>query len=139
MFRKQHLDTVLKQSEQNYCRLPYSRSSTDIELVFSGEMSKSPRDCVLCYRDTIALKTPKSREKNEGRRYFDYCEITTTEYKWTTILTTVRKMSSLVREPLTLMVTWYLRGCNTKVHVHRPPAVTLNKTPEEFHISTGLR
>ena len=25
------------------------------------------------------------------------------------------------------------------VHVHRPPAVTLNKTPEEFHISTGLR
>ena len=26
-----------------------------------------------------------------------------------------------------------------KVHVHRPPAVTLNKTPEEFHISTGLR
>ena len=25
-----------------------------------------------------------------------------------------------------------------KVHVHRPPAVTLNKTPEEFHISTGL-
>jgi len=27
----------------------------------------------------------------------------------------------------------------TNVHVHRPPAVTLNKTPEEFHISTGLR
>ena len=24
------------------------------------------------------------------------------------------------------------------VHVHRPPAVTLNETPEEFHISTGL-
>jgi len=36
-------------------------------------------------------------------------------------------------------------GINSKhvqtatVHVHRPPAVTLNKTPEEFHISTGLR
>src|SRR5450759_4603167 len=59
-------------------------SSTDIELVFSGEMSKASLDCVLCYRDTIALKTPKSREKNEGRRYFDYCGITTTEYKWTT-------------------------------------------------------
>ena len=26
-----------------------------------------------------------------------------------------------------------------RVHVHRPPAVTLNETPEEFHISTGLR
>jgi hypothetical protein len=24
------------------------------------------------------------------------------------------------------------------LHVHRPPAVTLNETPEEFHISTGL-
>ena len=60
------------------------RSSTDIELVFSGEMSNAPLDCVLCYRDTITLKTPKSREKNEGRRYFDYCGITTTEYKWTT-------------------------------------------------------
>jgi len=52
--------------------------------VFSGEMSKAPLDCVLCYRDTIALKTTKSREKKEGRRYFDYCGITTTEYKWTT-------------------------------------------------------
>jgi hypothetical protein len=28
---------------------------------------------------------------------------------------------------------------STNVHVHRPPAVTLNETPEEFHISTGLR
>jgi len=44
------------------------RSSTDIELVFSGEMSNAPLDCVLCYRDTITLKTPKSREKNEGSR-----------------------------------------------------------------------
>ena len=26
-----------------------------------------------------------------------------------------------------------------KVHVHRPPVVTLNATPEEFHISVGLR
>ena len=26
-----------------------------------------------------------------------------------------------------------------KVHVHRPPGVTLNETPEEFHISIGLR
>ena len=25
-----------------------------------------------------------------------------------------------------------------KLHVHRPLAVTLNETPEEFHISTGL-
>ena len=24
------------------------------------------------------------------------------------------------------------------VHVQRPPAVTLNETPKEFHISTGL-
>jgi hypothetical protein len=24
------------------------------------------------------------------------------------------------------------------VHVHRPPAVTLTETPEEFHIFTGL-
>ena len=31
----------------------------------------------------------------------------------------------------------YSRPLN--VHVHRPPAVTLNETPEEFHISTGLR
>jgi hypothetical protein len=28
---------------------------------------------------------------------------------------------------------------NINVHVHRPPAVTLNETPEEFHISSGLR
>jgi Family of unknown function (DUF6444) len=28
---------------------------------------------------------------------------------------------------------------STNVHVHRPLAVTLNETPEEFHISTGLR
>jgi hypothetical protein len=52
--------------------------------VFSGEMSRAPLDCVLCYCDTIALKTPKSREKDDSRRYFDYCGITTTEYKWTT-------------------------------------------------------
>jgi hypothetical protein len=26
----------------------------------------------------------------------------------------------------------------TNVHVHRPPAVTLNETPKEFHISLGL-
>ena len=25
------------------------------------------------------------------------------------------------------------------VHVHKPPGVTLNETPEEFHISIGLR
>jgi hypothetical protein len=31
------------------------------------------------------LLTTKSRENNDGRRYFDYCEITTTEYKWTTM------------------------------------------------------
>jgi impB/mucB/samB family len=29
-------------------------------------------------------------------------------------------------------------GADPKVHVHRPPAVKLNETPEEFHISTGL-
>jgi hypothetical protein len=34
--------------------------------------------------DTIALKTPKSREKTEYRRYFDYCRITATEYNWKT-------------------------------------------------------
>jgi hypothetical protein len=27
---------------------------------------------------------------------------------------------------------------NASLHVHRPHAVTLNKTPEEFHISIGL-
>jgi len=35
----------------------------------------------------------------------------------------------------------YLNGTRLRsasVHVHRPPAVTLNETPEEFHISTGL-
>ena len=47
-------------------------------------MSNEPLDYVSCYCDTITLKTPKSREKNEGRRYLDYCEIITTEYKWTT-------------------------------------------------------
>ena len=62
----------------------FDLSSTNIGLVFSGEISKVSLDCVLGYCDTIALKTPKSREKNEGRRYFDYCGITTTEYKWTT-------------------------------------------------------
>ena len=31
------------------------------------------------------------------------------------------------------------RESRLSVHVHRPPAVTLNETPEEFHISTGLR
>ena len=25
-----------------------------------------------------------------------------------------------------------------RLHVHRPPRVTLNETPEEFHIPTGL-
>jgi hypothetical protein len=28
---------------------------------------------------------------------------------------------------------------STSLHVHRPPAVTLSETPEEFHISSGLR
>ena len=60
------------------------RSSTDIWLVFSGKISKALLDFVLCYCYTTDLKTPNSREKNEGRRYFDYCGITTTEYKWTT-------------------------------------------------------
>ena len=60
---------------------PKIRSSTDIELVVYGEIFKAPLDYVLCYCDTIALKTPKSREKNDCRRHFDYCGITTTEYK----------------------------------------------------------
>jgi hypothetical protein len=34
--------------------------------------------------NTIALKTPKSRDKNDGRLFLDYSGITTTEYKWTT-------------------------------------------------------
>jgi hypothetical protein len=38
-------------------------------------------DGVLMLLHTIYLKTSKSREKNEGRRYFDYRGITTTEYK----------------------------------------------------------
>jgi len=48
---------------------------------------KAPFDYVLYYCDTITLKTPKSREKNEGRRYLDSCGIITTEYKWTTYKT----------------------------------------------------
>ena len=60
-------------------------------------MSKAPLDCVLCYCDTIALKTPKLREKNDGRRFFDYCGITTTEYKWTT----QKRTSVLIIEELT--------------------------------------
>jgi hypothetical protein len=31
-----------------------------------------------------------------------------------------------------------LKYTMVNVHVHRPPAVTLNETPEEFHIFTGL-
>ena len=56
-------------------------------------MSKAPLDCVLCYCDTITLKTPKSREKDESRHYFDYCGVTTTEYKWTTKDISKRTMS----------------------------------------------
>jgi len=52
--------------------------------VFSGEISNTPFAHVLMLLHTIALKTPKSQEKNEGRRSFDYCGITKTEYKWTT-------------------------------------------------------
>ena len=48
-------------------------------LVFSGKIFKVPFDCFLCYCNTITLKTPKSREKNEGRRYLDYCGIITTK------------------------------------------------------------
>jgi hypothetical protein len=32
----------------------------------------------------MALQTPNSRKKSECRRHYDYCEIITTEYKWTT-------------------------------------------------------
>ena len=42
-----------------------------------------------------------------------------------------------------IQIRWCTVMCSktqyANVHVHRPPAVTLNKTPEEFHISTGLR
>jgi hypothetical protein len=48
---------------------------------FQDRISKAPLDYVLCYCDTIVLKTLKSRENNERRCYFDYCGITTTEYK----------------------------------------------------------
>jgi len=34
--------------------------------------------------NTMTLQTPNLRKKNEGRRYYYSCEITTTEYKWTT-------------------------------------------------------
>jgi hypothetical protein len=61
--------------------------------VFSGEISKAPLDYVLCFCNTIALKTPKSQEKNDDRRYFDYCGITTTEYKWTTKRFEIKKES----------------------------------------------
>jgi hypothetical protein len=53
-------------------------------VVFQIEFSTWLLMAFWCFCNTIALKPPKSREKNEGRRYFYYLEITTTEYKWTT-------------------------------------------------------
>jgi hypothetical protein len=52
--------------------------------VFSGKISNAPFAHVLKLWGTVTLRTPNSREKNESRRYFDYCGITTSEYKWTT-------------------------------------------------------
>ena len=77
--------------------------------MFSGEISKAPYDCVLCYCDTIALKTPKSRENNEGRRYFDYCGITTTEYKWTTkVLRTAVKFITRASQKSKQLYNWVI-------------------------------
>ena len=59
-------------------------SSTNIGLLFSGKISNAPFAHVLKLWGTVTLQTPNSRKKNESRRYFDYCGITTTEYKWTT-------------------------------------------------------
>ena len=58
---------------------------------FPDRILNATFDGVLILLHTIALKTPKSRENNEGRRYFDYCGITTTEYKWTTKTLTIRQ------------------------------------------------
>src|SRR5665647_3969595 len=60
-------------------------------------MSNESLDYVLCYCDTITLKTPKSREKNEGRRYLDYCGIITTEYKWTTKFKNVCRIKTSIK------------------------------------------
>jgi len=38
----------------------------------------------ICSYNRLALVEPKIWEKNDVRSYFDYVEIITTEYKWTT-------------------------------------------------------
>jgi sorbitol-specific phosphotransferase system component IIC len=50
---------------------------------FQDRIPNATFDCVLMFCNTMTLRTPKLRKKNEGRRYYDSCEITTTEYKWT--------------------------------------------------------
>jgi hypothetical protein len=68
-------------------------------------MPKATKDCVLKLWRHVTLQSPKSREKNEGRRYFDYCEITTTEYKWTTVFIgsikkALKKLKTQIEEAL---------------------------------------
>jgi len=59
-------------------------SSTDNGLVFSGKISNAPFAHVLKLWRHVTLQSPNSLEKSEIRRYFDYCGIISTEYKWTT-------------------------------------------------------
>ena len=60
------------------------RLSTDTKMVFSGWNLHHDFDCVLVHLHTIVLQMPKVRKKIERRRYYDYSEIITTEYKWKT-------------------------------------------------------
>jgi hypothetical protein len=64
--------------------------------------------------DTMALQTPKSQEKNEGRHYFDYFLKITTEYKWTTkIFASNEKMANKYLETVDFRLNYkeYLRWC----------------------------
>ena len=48
---------------------------------FQVKISNTPFAHVLKFWRHVTLQSPNSREKNEDRRYFDYCRIITTEYK----------------------------------------------------------
>ncbi|HZK70139.1 MAG TPA: hypothetical protein VFD03_01285, partial [Clostridia bacterium] len=78
--------TLLSSGEFLFCTIILYWSSTDNGLVFSGKISNAPFANVLKLWRHETLQSPNSREKSESRRYFDYCGIITTEYKWTTLI-----------------------------------------------------
>ena len=51
---------------------------------FQDEILQRDFDCVLVHLHSIVPQMPKERKKIERRRYYYYCEIIVTEYKWTT-------------------------------------------------------